>query len=91
MLAKVWKKALLAVCIIACIYNVMSKLVNRTSLEVQLRSVQMTTADNKTSEKTSIENTINNEENFNDKNIIYYDESITENDNSDDDSIVVLY
>ena len=40
MLAKVWKKALLAVCIIACLYNVMSKLVSRTSLEVQLRSVQ---------------------------------------------------
>ena len=40
MLAKVWKKVLLAICIIACIYNVMNKLVNRTSLEIQLRSVQ---------------------------------------------------
>ena len=40
MLAKVWKKALLAVCIIACIYNVMHKLVSRTSLEFQLESVK---------------------------------------------------
>ena len=40
MLAKVWKKLLLAICIIACIYNVMNKLVSRTSLEIQLKSVQ---------------------------------------------------
>lgn len=38
MLAKLWKKVLLAVCIIACIFNVMSKLVNRHSLEVNLKS-----------------------------------------------------
>jgi hypothetical protein len=38
MLAKLWKKVLLAVCIIACIFNVMSKLVNRNSLEVNLKS-----------------------------------------------------
>lgn len=38
MLAKLWKKVLLAVCIIACIYNVMAKLVNRTSLEDNLNS-----------------------------------------------------
>ena len=37
MLAKMWKKVLLAVCIIACIYNVMSKLVNRASLEANLK------------------------------------------------------
>lgn len=37
MLAKVWKKVLLAVCIIACIYNIMSKLVNRASLEDNLQ------------------------------------------------------
>lgn len=36
MLAKMWKKVLLAICIIACIYNVMSKLVNRGSLEANL-------------------------------------------------------
>ena len=37
MLAKMWKKFLLAICIIACIYNIMSKLVNRASLEANLR------------------------------------------------------
>lgn len=36
MLAKYWKKFLLAICIIACIYNIMSKLVNRASLEANL-------------------------------------------------------
>lgn len=40
MLAKVWKKVLLAVCIIACLFNVMHKLISRTSLEVQLKSVE---------------------------------------------------
>ncbi len=44
MLAKVWKKALLAVCIIACLYNVMHKLISRTSLEVQLKSVETKTS-----------------------------------------------
>lgn len=39
MLAKIWKKALMAICILACIYNVMYKLVNRTSLDEQLKSV----------------------------------------------------
>lgn len=38
MLAKMWKKVLLAVCIIACIFNLMSKLVNRHSLESNLKS-----------------------------------------------------
>lgn len=38
MLAKLWKKVLLAVCIIACIFNIMTKLVNRNSLEVNLKS-----------------------------------------------------
>lgn len=37
MLAKVWKKVLFAICIIACIYNVMSKIVNRHSLEENLK------------------------------------------------------
>ena len=39
MLAKIWKKVLLAVCIIACIFNIMSKLVNRHSLKENLESV----------------------------------------------------
>ena len=38
MLAKMWKKILFAICIIACIYNVMSKLVNRHSLEENLKN-----------------------------------------------------
>lgn len=38
MLAKLWKKFLLAVCIIACIFNIMSKLVNRHSLKENLES-----------------------------------------------------
>ena len=38
MLAKSWKKILLAVCIIACIFNIMSKLVNRHSLKENLET-----------------------------------------------------
>lgn len=38
MLAKLWKKVLLAICIIACIFNIMSKLVNRHSLKDNLES-----------------------------------------------------
>ena len=38
MLAKIWKKVLLAICIIACIFNIMSKLVNRHSLRENLES-----------------------------------------------------
>ena len=38
MLAKLWKKVLLAACIIACIFNIMSKLVNRHSLRENLES-----------------------------------------------------
>ena len=38
MLAKLWKKVLLAVCIIACIFNIMSKLVNHHSLKENLES-----------------------------------------------------
>ena len=40
MLPKIWKKVLLAICIIACLFNITSKLVNRTSLELNLKSVQ---------------------------------------------------
>lgn len=38
MLAKMWKKILLAICIIACLFNLVSKLVNRHSLETNLKS-----------------------------------------------------
>ena len=36
MLAKIWKKLLLAVCIVACLFNVMNKIVHRESLELNL-------------------------------------------------------
>lgn len=86
MLAKVWKKVLLAICIIACIYNVMHKLVSRISLEVQLESVK---------NQSSIIDMLDTEtENSNDYN------SLTENknsstvkneNNSKNDAIVVVY
>ena len=38
MLPKLWKKVLLAICIIACLFNIISKLVNRNSLEINLKS-----------------------------------------------------
>ncbi len=39
MLAKIWKKVLLAICIIACLFNITSKIVNRVSLKEELRSI----------------------------------------------------
>ena len=39
MLAKLWKKVLLGICIIACLFNITSKLVNRHSLKENLQSV----------------------------------------------------
>lgn len=38
MLAKIWKKLLLAVCIIAILFNITAKLVNRISLEKAISS-----------------------------------------------------
>ena len=38
MLAKVWKKLLLAICIIAVLFNITAKLVNRISLEKAIKS-----------------------------------------------------
>ena len=40
MLPKMWKKLLLAICIIACLFNVTAKLVNRISLEKVIASEQ---------------------------------------------------
>ncbi len=59
MLPKIWKKLLLAICIIACIYNIMSKLVNRNSLEVNLKSVD---------DGTTVFNLFQKEETVNDEN-----------------------
>lgn len=39
MLPKIWKKVLLAICIVACLFNITSKLVNKKSLEKNLNSV----------------------------------------------------
>ena len=38
MIAKVWKKALLFIMIIACLFNVVNKLVHKASLERELES-----------------------------------------------------
>lgn len=40
MLAKIWKKVLLIICILACLFNVMSKILNKKSLELQIDSVK---------------------------------------------------
>lgn len=38
MLAKIWKKLLMFILIVACVFNVMSKLINNLSLEDELLS-----------------------------------------------------
>lgn len=38
MIAKIWKKVLLAVLLIACLYNIVNKIVYKTSLEQELQS-----------------------------------------------------
>lgn len=80
MLAKMWKKILLAVCIIACMYNVMSKLVNRHSLESNLK-----TADDGTTVLEAIkDNEEKNQSNKSDSN--NEDGYINNSDNSDNNS-----
>ena len=39
MLAKMWKKVLLFICVIAILFNITSKLVYKTNLVTQLKSV----------------------------------------------------
>ncbi len=39
MLAKIWKKVILAICLVACLFNITYKLVNRHSLKENLQSV----------------------------------------------------
>ena len=55
MLAKSWKQILLVICIIACIANITSKLVNKHSLKINLESVNdgNTVFNFKTDEETS--------------------------------------
>lgn len=80
MLAKMWKKILLAVCIIACMYNVMSKLVNRHSLESNLK-----TADDGTTVLEAIkDNEEKNQSNKSDSN--NEDGYINNSDNSENNS-----
>ena len=81
MLAKIWKKALLAICILACIYNVMYKLVNRTSLDEQLKSVvnQSNLLEMLDNKKESTENKSNSTTNE------------TQNETSKENTIVVIY
>lgn len=38
MIAKVWKKALLFIMIIACLFNIVNKLVHKASLDKELES-----------------------------------------------------
>jgi len=38
MLAKIWKKLLMFILIVACLFNVVTKLVNNLSLEAELLS-----------------------------------------------------
>ena len=82
MLAKIWKKLLLAICIIACIYNVMNKLVSRTSLETQLNSLEVKSSKNEETYKTSkvqtsskkVEKNVNDEEEEDERFIVVFDE-----------------
>ena len=39
MLAKMWKKIALVICIVAIIFNIMYKLINKTNLKSELQSV----------------------------------------------------
>ena len=95
MLAKVWKKVLLAICILACIYNIMHKLLSRTSLEFQLESVKNqssiidmlntnTTNTTQETQKTSV-----SEEKTNSVNLKENTNSTTQN--ISNDTIVVIY
>ena len=38
MIAKIWKKVLFLILIVACLFNVVNKLVNKASLEQELQS-----------------------------------------------------
>lgn len=50
MLAKIWKKVLLFILIIACLFNVVSKLVKNMSLEAELLSSAQYIQDQQNSE-----------------------------------------
>lgn len=86
MLAKVWKKVLLGICILACIINVMYKLISRTSLDVQLKSIQeQTSATNiwKDNEDKAVEKKLSEEKQT--------EENKINAKSSDENTIVVIY
>ena len=64
MLAKMWKKIMLFICIVAILFNITSKLVYKTNLVAQLKSV---IGGSSISEifKNKEDNTINDEKNTN--------------------------
>ena len=51
MLAKIWKKVLMLILIVACLFNVVTKLVNNLSLEDELLSSAQYIQDQKDAEK----------------------------------------
>lgn len=55
MLAKIWKKVLLFILIIACLFNVVSKLVKNMSLEAELLSSAQYIQDQQNSESLKAE------------------------------------
>lgn len=61
MLAKIWKKLLLAICIIAILFNITYKFVTRENLTEQMKSVlhgnviEFTTEENTTAEENVVE------------------------------------
>lgn len=57
MLGKVWKKVLFFILITACVFNVMFKLIKRTSLKDEIESTIKYIKDNKV-----VENVVSNEE-----------------------------
>lgn len=87
MLAKIWKKVLLSICILACIYNIMHKLVYRTSLNEQLKSVI-----NQSSILEMVNN--NSKSDINKENSSRVNElntNETQKESSKDETIVVIY
>ena len=63
MLAKLWKKVLMFILIVACLFNVVIKLVNNLSLEKELLSSAQYIQDRQEAEKAKEEETKKNENN----------------------------
>ncbi len=63
MLAKYWKKIGMLILIIACVFNIMNKLVNKLSLNNEM--IYSATYMNETVQEENLENTEGNEEKTN--------------------------